>query len=51
MTVVALVFFPVVLVYLTWTYVVFRRRITGPRLGTPAEGDLSSPTSPTAVES
>jgi len=32
MTVVALVFFPVVLVYQTWTYVVFRRRLSGPRL-------------------
>jgi len=33
MTVVALVFFPVVLIYLAWTYLVFKRRLGSSRLG------------------
>jgi len=46
MTIVAVVFFPVVLVYQTWTYVVFRRRLGGGRLG--ADAALDSPSSPAA---
>jgi cytochrome d ubiquinol oxidase subunit II len=33
MTVVALIFFPVVLIYQGWTYHVFRRRLRSPRVG------------------
>ena len=39
MTVVALVFVPVVLAYQIWNYVVFRRRVTGP----PVSAEPSSP--------
>ena len=39
MTIVALVFFPIVLAYQGWTYVVFRRRIGGGTPATPAEPD------------
>ncbi len=31
MTVVAVIFVPVVLIYQTWTYYVFRKRVTVPR--------------------
>ena len=34
MTVVAVIFFPVVLVYQGWTYHVFRGRLSAPRVGT-----------------
>ena len=36
MTVVALIFFPLVLLYQGWTYYVFRARIRGPREGATA---------------
>jgi cytochrome d ubiquinol oxidase subunit II len=35
MTIVAVVFFPLVLVYQSWSYFTFRGRINGPRLDTP----------------
>ena len=36
MTIVAVVFFPLVLVYQSWSYFTFRSRIKGPRLDTPS---------------
>ena len=44
MTVVAVICFPVVLAYQTWTYVVFRRRLGGPRL----DGEDVEPAAPSA---
>jgi hypothetical protein len=38
MTVVALIFTPLVLVYQAWNYHVFRARLRMPRQGTEAEG-------------
>jgi cytochrome d ubiquinol oxidase subunit II len=37
MTVVAIIFLPLVLLYQGWNYYVFRRRVTAPRSGPPAE--------------
>ncbi len=42
MTVVALVFLPLVLIYQGWTYYVFRRRLTGGARGTGASGSPGS---------
>ncbi len=47
MTVVAVVFFPIVLVYQAWAYHVFRRRLTVPRVG--GEGDPDAGTTPAAT--
>jgi cytochrome bd ubiquinol oxidase subunit II len=55
MSVVALLFFPLVLIYQGWTYHIFKRRLGGPRLeatgtapGGPDRGDqaASAPTAP-----
>jgi len=44
MTVVAVVLVPVVLAYQIWTYVVFRRRVTGPpSTGEPFRADQGVP--------
>ncbi len=47
MTVVAVVFFPIVLVYQAWAYHVFRRRLTVPRVG--GEGGTDAATPPAAT--
>jgi cytochrome bd ubiquinol oxidase subunit II len=46
MTVVAAVFFPIVIVYQAWSYHVFRRRLSVPRVG--SEEDTKAATSPAA---
>ncbi len=48
MTVIAVVFVPLVLVYQGWTYHVFKARITGPRIGTETP-DLPAGTDPSPV--
>ncbi len=49
MTVVALIFFPIVLVYQAWGYHVFRKRLSVPRVGAD-EGDDATPAGTTAAE-
>ena len=43
MTIVAVVFFPLVLVYQGWTYYVFRRRLSPPLPPPPVPGQPGSP--------
>jgi cytochrome d ubiquinol oxidase subunit II len=51
MTVVALIFFPLVLLYQGWSYYVFRARIRGPRQRTTARviATTTPPTTPTTT--
>ena len=46
MTVVAVVFFPLVLVYQGWSYYTFRARIHGPRLAGPSDAPSPEPATP-----
>ncbi len=49
MTVVAVIFFPIVLVYQSWSYHVFRKRLSVPKTG--AEGADGEATTPSAASS
>ena len=44
MTVVAVVFFPIVVIYQAWSYHIFKKRLSMPRVG--SEGDVEAVAAP-----
>jgi len=46
MTVIAVIFFPIVLVYQAWNYHIFRGRLSAPRVGGPGSGAGTAPVAP-----
>jgi len=50
MTIVAVVLFPVVLLYQGWSFHVFRARLAGPAPPAPSDGNVPAPIAPAAPQ-